>query len=64
MTFRSNATLKFWNAAHFYRRAPHRDRSIAVKVLQHVASTATGRVQSRAAELLKDINDDKQSPGA
>lgn len=64
MTTFATQARNFWNAARYYRRAPHRDRSIAVKVLEHVAQTSTGRVQSRAATMLKDIRHDKQSSGA
>lgn len=46
----------FWCAAYFFRHAPDRDRSIAVKVLEQTATTATGTIQTRAATMLKEIN--------
>lgn len=52
----SDITRKFWCAAYFYRRAPDRDRSIAIKVLEQVTVTPAGKVQSRAATMLKDID--------
>ncbi|RWF74516.1 MAG: hypothetical protein E5X15_09960 [Mesorhizobium sp.] len=49
---------KFWCAAYFYRRAdPARDRAVAVKVLAQVTATASGTVQDRAANLLREINE-------
>lgn len=49
-------TRKFWCAAYFYRRAPDRDRSLAVRVLEQVNLTATGKVQFRADALLREID--------
>lgn len=50
-------TRKFWCAAYFYRRAqPHRDRAIAVKVLEQVATVTAGTVKARATSLLKEID--------
>lgn len=55
----ADRTRKFWSAAFFLRRAPDRNRSIPIKVLEQVARTTTGRVHDRAITLLKDINDDE-----
>ncbi len=56
-------TIKqFWSAAFFYRRAPDRNRDKAILVLNHVRNTATGKVQSRAANLLKEIEHDTDNP--
>lgn len=53
---------KFWCAAYFYRRAdPARNRSIAVKVLEQVTTTASGTVKDRAASLLREINEQPTS---
>jgi len=53
---KERAALHFWNAASFYRRAPYRDRSNAITVLQHVSDTGTGIVRERARELLRTIH--------
>ncbi|RVD44645.1 hypothetical protein EN742_01640 [Mesorhizobium sp. M4A.F.Ca.ET.020.02.1.1] len=54
----ADRTRKFWCAAYFYRRAdPARDRAVAVKALAQVTATASGTVQDRAANLLREIND-------
>jgi hypothetical protein len=54
----ADRTRNFWNAAYFFRRAePTRNRAIAVKVLEQVTNTASGTVQDRAANLLREIND-------
>ncbi|QND53445.1 hypothetical protein HB779_17290 [Phyllobacterium sp. 628] len=45
----------FWSAAYFYRLAPDRNRSMAIKILEHVRNTGTGKAQASAAALLKDI---------
>lgn len=60
----SERTRKFWCAAYFYRLAPDRDRSIAVKVLEQITRTNTGKVQSRAATLLRDIDGNQYPPRA
>lgn len=59
-------TRKFWCAAYFYRRAPDRDTSMAVKVLEHVATTTTGAVRDRAETMLREIygTDDTEPPRA
>lgn len=56
MTVESDAH-KFWNAALFYRRAPHRDRRPALAVLMQLAHSATGKAQSRAITLLREIHE-------
>jgi len=48
------ATLKFWNAALFTRRAPDRDQNLARRVLVDVAKHSTGTLHQRATELLKE----------
>ncbi|MDX8537084.1 hypothetical protein RFM23_05530 [Mesorhizobium abyssinicae] len=54
----ADRTRKFWCAAYFYRRAdPARDRAVAVKVLAQVTSTASGTVKDRAANMLREINE-------
>ena len=50
------ATLKFWNAALFIRRAPDRDQNLAQRVLRDVAKTTTGTLHQRATELMKEPN--------
>ena len=47
---------KFWCAAFLIRRAPGRDNSTAVAALKEVTDTATGKLQSRAADMLKEHN--------
>lgn len=57
-----DSTRKFWSAAYFYRRAQDRDQSLAVKVLEQVARSTTGRVYERAITLLEEIDNDSKSP--
>lgn len=45
----------FWCAAYFYRRAPDRNPTTAIRILRHIAANETGPVQSRADTLLKEI---------
>lgn len=52
----ADTAKQFWSAAFFYRRAPDRDRTTAIKVLEFLSTTTTGIVQSRAAEIMKDVN--------
>lgn len=47
---------KFWSAANFYRRAQNRDQTTAIAIIRKIAETATGKVQGRAADLLKEID--------
>ncbi|RUX03169.1 MAG: hypothetical protein E5V51_00080 [Mesorhizobium sp.] len=55
-------TRNFWCAAYFFRRAsPDRDRSIVAKVLEQVTTTTNGTVQHRAANLLREINEQPTS---
>lgn len=61
----ADTAKQFWSAAYFYRRAPDRDRATAIKVLDFLSATATGIVQSRAADMMKDIKNngtDQHSP--
>jgi hypothetical protein len=51
-------TKRFWFAAFFIRRGQCRDRSIAIATLRQLSETATGKVQGRAAEIMKDLNDE------
>lgn len=53
----ADTARKFWSAAYFYRRAPDRDRTNAVKVLLAISIATTGPVQRRAATLMKEIED-------
>lgn len=48
---------KFWIAAFFYRRALDRDRRTALAVLMQLAQSATGKAQSRALTLLREIHE-------
>lgn len=57
MTDLAENTRKFWSAAYFYRRAPKPRSNLAVSILRHVAETTTGKVQSRAETLLREISD-------
>jgi len=54
MTSLEDATRRFWCAAYYLRRGQDRDKSIAVTVLQQLTQNATGPVQIRAADMLKD----------
>jgi hypothetical protein len=62
----ADRTRKFWCAAYFYRRADlFRNRAIAVKVLEQVTETTSGTVKTRAANLLREINEpDSHAPRA
>lgn len=60
----ADTARQFWSAAYFYRRAPDRDRSTAIKVLEMISTTTTGIVQSRAADIMKEINDGSDPPRA
>ena len=57
-------TRKFWNAASYYRRAPHRDQAIAVRVLEDLTRNSSGRPQMRAAQLLRQINGTCEPPAS
>lgn len=62
----AHVILKFWSAATFYRRAQNRDQTTAIAIIREIAQTATGKVQGRAAELLRKIDNgpgpDKHPP--
>jgi hypothetical protein len=55
MTSLSDDARKFWNAALFIRRAPDRDLGLALKVLEQLSRTTTGKVRNRTETLLKDM---------
>ncbi|MDW9880472.1 hypothetical protein GOA90_25120 [Sinorhizobium meliloti] len=52
----ADAAFKFWNAANFHRRATQRDQTTAIAILRKIAETAPGKVQGRAADLLREID--------
>lgn len=52
-------TRDFWNAAHFYRRAPERDQRVAIYILNVLSRTSTDAIKARAAELLRKIDNDR-----
>lgn len=54
MTSLALRTRNFWCAAYFLRRAPDRDRTIAVKALAQVATMTTGKVHDRAITILRE----------
>lgn len=54
MTPLEDRTRRFWCAAYYLRRGQDRDKSIAVTVLQQITKIATGTVQTRAADTLKE----------
>ena len=54
MTLATDAR-RFWSAAYFYRHAEANKRYQAISVLSAVAKQGTGRAQTRAAELLREI---------
>ncbi|MGJ5032256.1 hypothetical protein ACQR1I_35840 [Bradyrhizobium sp. HKCCYLS2038] len=54
----ADTARRFWSAAFYYRRAPDRDRSTAVMVLTDLSTSASGIVQSRAADIMKEIAND------
>jgi hypothetical protein len=50
-------TRRFWCASYFVKRSPDRNPQLAIKVLEQVASRATGTLQDRAVNLLMEIED-------
>lgn len=50
----SELTARFWSAAKYSRRAPEKDQQPAQKLLREVARIATGTLQQRAQELIKE----------
>lgn len=59
----ADRTRNFWSAAYYYRRAdPSRDRAIVAKVLAQLTFTASGTVQARASNLLREINEPDRQP--
>lgn len=51
------ATLKFWNAAVFVRRAPERCQSISTRILQEAAVSDHQKLRDRATDILKGTTD-------
>lgn len=56
MITRETWTETFWNAAYFLRRAPHRNRLLALRVLDQVVRYSTGTVRDRAADLMREVH--------
>ncbi len=52
----ADATRRFWSASVYIRRGQDRDKTVAINVLKHLTENATGKVQTRAAALLKEIH--------
>lgn len=66
MTSLSERAKQFWSAAYFIRRAPDRDPSTAIKILEHLHVNAAKPISDRADEILVEIHNgtDKQPPHA
>ncbi len=47
---------RLWSASFYVRRGHDRDRSIAIAILKQLTLNATGKVQNRAALMLKEID--------
>ena len=45
---------RFWNAAIFMRRAPDRDQTIAIKIIDRLARSPFEPLRTRALEMMKD----------
>ena len=58
MTPRELATLKFWNAAIFIRRAPDRSPTVARRVLAEVSLSDFQPIRDRATSILKGYVDE------
>lgn len=56
MTDAADAAKRFWSAAYFLRRAPLRDRSVAVSILRALVNSPFGPVKRRAVEILGTQN--------
>lgn len=57
----ADQTLKFWNAAHFYRGGPRKSGlplMLTIKVLEQVAADAPERLKDRAITVLVEIDND------
>jgi hypothetical protein len=52
---------QFWSAAYFIRHAPGRDRSPAIKILEHLSINAPGAIQERADKLLARIHNEQHA---
>ena len=52
---------QFWSAAYFIRRAKDRDRSTAIKILEHLSVNAPGVIQERADQLLARIHNEQHA---
>jgi hypothetical protein len=53
MSPRELATLKFWNAAVFIRRAPDRSPTVALRILAEAALSDFQPIRDRAVSILK-----------
>jgi hypothetical protein len=60
MSPRELATLKFWNAAVFIRRAPDRSPAVARQVLAEAARCDFQPIRDRAVSILKGTNHDAE----
>lgn len=58
MSPRELATLKFWNAAVFIRRASDRSQTVARLVMADVATCDFQPIRDRATSILKGYQDE------
>ena len=49
---------KFWSASQFWRRAPDRDRSIAVKIINDLSTSHRPSIARRALALLEKMQNE------
>lgn len=61
MITRETWTQTFWNAAVYLRRAPFRNRLLAIRALDQVVRNSNGTVRERALKLMRETYDRKSS---
>lgn len=58
MTSLATEAQQLWSAAFFYRRAPHRDRTTAARIIRRLTQSQFGRVAMLARAMLKEIDNE------
>lgn len=52
---------QFWSAALFWRRAKHRDRKLAIRIIHHLTKSLAPQIAARARSLKKEIERERNN---
>lgn len=61
MTPLATEAKRLWSAAFFYRRAPERDQTIAIRILTDLTQSRFSKIAGPARSLLEEIDHEQRA---